>query len=162
MSVDLLKTVRLLHRVFGFLAQETAEHLDEITEGRRRLMSISSDDSVRATTVGPPTPSPTVTPEARLPRARNGKARSAPDQAPDEDYARFAEELRAQESEEAGAAFLASARLAGRKLRKSDLIKLGEHLSLTLTNSSTVPEMTRKLVGRAIGARKKYAGLTKW
>jgi hypothetical protein len=98
----------------------------------------------------------------RSPRSEAATRHKPPAEATDADYARLADELRSQESDSAGAAFLGAARLRGRKLLKPDLLKLGEQLGLSVAKSTTVSELNRKLVERAIGARKKYAGLSKW
>ena len=52
MNVDLLDTIRLLHRVLGFLVQQPAERLLDIADGRRQLLL--SDPASPSEPVGPP------------------------------------------------------------------------------------------------------------
>lgn len=168
MSVDLLRTVRLLHRVLGFLAQESPETLADIADGRRRLTTVEEERAaapVPAQTVRTEDPDESESPDGRRTGATGRRTTRTAPAAPagsDADFAEIADALRSQESTGDGETFLRGLRVRGRKPHKADLILIGRHLGLTLPRSATVEQMHRKLVERAIGARKKYAGLSKW
>lgn len=164
MNLDLTGTVRLLHRVFGFLAQQSAEQLVEIADGRRRIVSISDDQAV-------PVPAPPVAAAPVAPAQRPGTARSRTATKPkpavvldlaEADYADVAAELRSRDSVDSGIEYLETLKLRGRKPKQADLVEVGRHLGLTLAKNTTIPVAKRKLVEHAIGARKKYADLQSW
>ncbi len=161
MNLDLLGTVRLLHKVFGFLSQQTAEQLAEIADGRRRIsLALPSDPPATA-------PKAEAGPQKPSPRKASAPARSTPadaiDAAPDgTDYNEIAAELRSQDSVDAGVVYLRGLKVGGKKPTKADLIGIGRAMGLTLPKSVTVPVASRKLIEHAIGARKKYAGLESW
>jgi hypothetical protein len=164
--MDVIGTVRLLHRVFEFLAQQSPERLSSIADGRCRLalseagsLPGASSPTAEATPVQEPPSAPVV-----LPRARKAPPRRTVAAAGDEavDYSAIATELRARESVDAGVAYLGDLRIRGRRPGKNDLIGIGKEMGLTLPKSIAIATATRRLVDHAIGARRKYAGLESW
>ncbi|MFI5937005.1 hypothetical protein [Actinoplanes sp. NPDC051494] len=138
MTVDLIGTVRLLHRVFAFLAEQSDDQLADLAAGRATL------------TAAPAAPErPTVVPAQARPPATT-------------DYAGIAAALRDQESVNDGVAYLESLRVRGKKPTKQDLIAIAAEMGLTLAPATRNPDMIRKLTDHAVGARRKYAGLGSW
>jgi hypothetical protein len=160
-NLDLVGTVRLLHRVFGFLAQQSAEQLADIAEGRRRIVSVS-DDSARPATVAVTSvvqaPAP---PTARSRTATAPRAKQVSDLI-DGDYAEVAAELRRRDTVDDGTEYLDGLKLRGRKPKQADFLEIGRQMGLTLPKSTSIPVAKRRLVEHAIGARKKYADLQSW
>lgn len=164
--MDVIGTVRLLHRVFEFLAQQSPERLSGIAEGRCRLALSEADSSPGASSARPeatPQGEPSFV-QAGVPKARKAPPRRTATAAGTEavDYSAIATELRARESVDAGVAYLGDLRVRGRKPGKDDLIGIGREMGLTLPKSVTIATATRRLVDHAIGARRKYAGLESW
>jgi hypothetical protein len=170
-SVDLMNTVRLLHKVLGFLVQQPAEYLVDIAEGRRslRLDDASADSQPPALPAEPPsvpavTPTtprqPTAASKATRPKATASRTPAVAHA--DADFAAVAADLKALDSVDDGLAFLEGLRIGGRKPTKADLQQIGAAMGLTVPKSATNPQAIRKLLDHAIGAKKKYAGLSKW
>ena len=148
---DLVGVVRLFHHVLGFLTQLSATELKDVAEGRRGLRLDG--------TTSPESAAPRFEP---TPRARSAARRSAA-AGDDVDYAEIAAKLRACATVDEGAAYLDGLRLRGRKRRKGDLVRVGAEMGQTLKeDSQTDRELVKRLVDHAIGAKRKYAGLTKW
>ncbi len=167
MTVDVLSTVRLLHKVFEFLVQQSPERLSGIAEGRCHLTLVEvaepqQDLRAPAQRVVPPEPAvpePAAVPKARAPRSRSARP---PATAEAVDYGAIAAELRSRQTVDAGSAYLDDLRLRGRRALKDDLIGVGRAMGLTLPKTVSMADARRKLVDHAIGARKKYAGLESW
>ncbi|MEU4240525.1 hypothetical protein [Actinoplanes sp. NPDC026619] len=156
MAVDMVGTIRLLHRVFGFLTGLSADELKDVAEGRRDLLLD-----------GPPRPGSTpagVPVQVRVPaNPAAGKPKRADVVAPDDaEYEEIAAKLRGFTTLVDGETYLKGLRLRGRKPLKADLVRLGSQMGLTLSESATVADLQGRLVNHAIGAKKKYAGLSQW
>lgn len=163
MTVDLLGTIRLLHRVLGFLAQQPAERLLDIADGRRQLLL--SDPAAPCQSAGPaadPTPEPVhrSAPEPRgssRVRARSG-ARTAETGADDVEVVA---KLRSLNDVDEGIAYLATRR-PGKKLLKADLLRWCAAADLEISPKTSNADLERKLLEHTIAAKKKYAGLSRW
>lgn len=155
MSVDLLTTVRLLHKVLGFLVQQSPEHLQDIADGRKALELTDPD---RPSAQVDARPMPPVSQQA--PAQQTVRQTSAVNS--DKEFAEIAGRLRGFASVDEGADYLANLRLGGKKARKADLVKVGAEMGLTLSDRAGLPELHRRLIDHAIGAKKKYAGLAQW
>ncbi len=142
MSADLLGTLRLVHRVTGFLVTLSPAELTDIAAGR---LSLKLDkprlpDPGERTDVDVPPPSPPPTADEVLVRA--------------------AAELRTLDSTDAGIAYLKGLKVNGKALAKNDVLTLAGLLGLTLARSVTKGDATDKVLRHAIGNRRSYAGLT--
>ncbi|AGL19373.1 hypothetical protein [Actinoplanes sp. N902-109] len=170
MSVDLIATVKLLHKVFEFLAQQTSADLADLVSGRSRLAMTTEAAEVAqpaapslpqeapAAPSGPPT---SVAP--KKPAARRRTPAKLSDTSPaDAVFPGIAAKLREQESVNEGARYLDGIRVNGRKLTKNHLIAIGQEMGLTLPRSGNNPDRIKKLVEHATGARRRYAGLGSW
>jgi hypothetical protein len=147
MTVDLMGTIRLLHRVLGFLTELSAKDLTDIADGRRALrLELSTKE--RVPEQGPTT---STDPPPKVVDIPDGPA-----------FGEIAATLRGFGDVGEGAAYLSGLRVRGKKPVKADLIKLGAEMGLTLSDNMRVADLQSRLVNHAIGARKKYAGLTKW
>lgn len=159
MNVDLLGTIRLLHRVLGFLAQQPADRLLDIADGRRQLLlsDPSTHDDVAASPGGPVAePVRRVTSEPR--RTTRPAASNV---APDADAAEVVAKLRSLSGVDEGIAYLAGLR-PGKKLLKVDLLQWCAAADLEVSSKTNNAELERKLLEHTIAARKKYAGLSRW
>jgi hypothetical protein len=150
-SVDLLRLVRLLHQVTGFLSRLSPAQLAGIAEGSLTLGLVGTEDER-----GAPGPVPA---EPRRAIAAPRQAAAKTDPAADVDYAEIAATLRGKTTVEDGLAYLKGLRLRGRKPLKSDLIAIGRELKLTLPASTRIDDATSRIIHHAIGNRRKYEGL---
>jgi hypothetical protein len=73
------------------------------------------------------------------------------------DVAEIADVLRGMESVDAGATYLASL-----KLRIVDLMAIGAALGVTVPKATRKDGAVRMVLNQAIGARRKFAGLSSW
>jgi len=162
-NVDLLGTIRLLHRVLGFLAQQPAERLLDIADGRRQLLlsdpAFHSEPADRSTA---PVAEP-VRPSASEPRGSSrvrtrpvGKAAGA-----HADDAEVVAKLRSFSDVEEGIAYLAALR-PGKKPLKADLLGWCAAADLEISPKTSNADLERKLLEHTIAAKKKYAGLSRW
>lgn len=163
MNVDLLGTIRLLHRVLGFLAQQPVETLLDVAEGRRQLLlSDPTAPSEPADPSAAPAPEP-VRRSAPQPRG------SSPVRTPpvgraagiNADDAEVVAKLRSLSDVDEGIAYLAALR-PGRKLLKADLRRWCATADLEISPKANNVDLERKLLEHTIAAKKKYAGLTRW
>jgi len=168
-SVDLLNTIRLLHKVLGFLAQQPAEFLVDIAEGRRRLslgdaepVPLTDNSPVRSLSDATSMVRPRQTAVGQTTTAKAREVRATRPPRDDVDYAAIATDLRALDNVDRGLAYLEDLRIGGRKPTKADLQQIAAAMGLTVPKSATNQQVVRKLLDHAIGARKKYAGLSKW
>ncbi|OLF09825.1 hypothetical protein BLA60_18845 [Actinophytocola xinjiangensis] len=110
----------------------------------------------------PPTPRPTPTPTPRpTPRPRPEPV-AEPVAVPGAEASRIdaaavAATLRATETEEQGADYLRS-----QELGRDDLLAVAAELRLTRVDRLSQPELARRVLKQAIGARRKFSGLRKW
>lgn len=164
MSVDLVTTMRLLHKVFGFLADQSADQLRNIAEGRASLALTSG----KAHDPQPAAEQPTVAIVASSAKGRTPSSKATKTAKPangtlsDEEVASIASRLRGFSSVDDGASYLAELRIGRRPATKAHLIKVGAELGLSLSSSSTLPQLQQRLINHAIGAKQKYAGLARW
>ncbi|HWS35951.1 MAG TPA: hypothetical protein VN408_24840 [Actinoplanes sp.] len=147
MNVDLVITVKLLHRVFGFLAGQSAAQLRDIADGRTGLALAGEAVPEKVPPQSVPRPAPSPRPVVP---------------AVDADYTAIVERLRSFDSVQEGAAYLGDIRPGGKRVTKVGLLKIGAEMGLVLREKDTVDQLRQRLVNHAIGARKKYAGLQKW
>ncbi|MEV5835596.1 hypothetical protein [Nocardia sp. NPDC052112] len=73
------------------------------------------------------------------------------------DAARIAAQLRATETEDEGAAYLRD-----QQLDRAGLLAVAAELQLTRVDRLSRPELEKRVLKQAIGARRKFAGLRKW
>ncbi|WP_433193069.1 hypothetical protein ACQP1G_30615 [Nocardia sp. CA-107356] len=73
------------------------------------------------------------------------------------DAARIAAQLRATETEDEGAAYLHE-----QHLDRASLLAVAAQLQLTRVDRLSRPELEKRVLKQAIGARRKFAGLRKW
>jgi hypothetical protein len=71
--------------------------------------------------------------------------------------AAIASQLREIETEEEGAGYLEA-----QHLDRESLLAVAAELGLTRVNRLSQPELEKRLLKQAIGARRKFAGLRKW
>jgi hypothetical protein len=162
-NVDLLGTIRLLHRVLGFLAQQPAERLLDIADGRRQLLL--SDLAAPSEPAGPsaaPAPEP-VRRSALEPRGSShvrtrpvGKAVGT-----NAEDAEVVAKLRSLSDVDEGIAYLAALR-PGKKRLKADLLRWCAAADLEISPKASNADLERKLLEHTIAAKKKYAGLSRW
>jgi hypothetical protein len=162
-NVDLLGTIRLLHRVLGFLAQQPAERLLDIADGRRQLLLSDSASPSEARDPSTAVIGQAVEHSAAEPR-RSPRARTRPVEktaGPSADDAEVVATLRSFNDVEEGIAYLA-ARRPGKKLLKADLLGWCEAADLEVSPKTSNADLERKLLAHTIAAKKKYAGLSRW
>ncbi|MFF1611884.1 hypothetical protein ACFVYA_29215 [Amycolatopsis sp. NPDC058278] len=92
----------------------------------------------------PPAPQPVTTPPPATAR-------------PGVDAAAIAAHLRETETEAEGASYLEAQRLD-----RESLLAVAAELQLTRVDRLSQPELKRRVLKQAIGARRKFAGLRKW
>jgi hypothetical protein len=162
-NVDLLGTIRLLHRVLGFLAQQPAERLLDIADGRRQLLL--SDPAAPAEPADPsaaPAPEPVrrSAPESRGPsRVRTRPVGKTAGTNPED--AEVVANLRSLGDVDEGLAYLTALR-PGKKLLKADLLRWCAAADLAISPKTSNADLERKLLEHTIAAKKKYAGLSRW
>jgi hypothetical protein len=182
MNVDLVSTIRLLHRVLGFLAQQSGEQLADIAEGRRTLV-LGEPEPAAATVVQSTKPSRGAAERNATERNAAGRAAGRPKERPTErdaaerkvrerkvasaaptadDFAAAADKLRRLPDVDERIAYLASLRWRGRKPLKADLAQVAKALGVEITSGMRVPDIERKLVEYGLGAKKKFASLSRW
>lgn len=76
---------------------------------------------------------------------------------PNADAGRIAAQLRATETENEGAAYLRE-----QHLDRASLLAVAAELQLTRVDRLSRPELEKRVLKQAIGARRKFAGLRKW
>lgn len=149
-------TVKLLHRVFEFLASQSAGQLSDLASGRLTLATVSTVSTVEAAgPVATPEPVGAVASPPDRPEPVPVPARSV-------DYAAVVEALRRQPSAADGTAYLNALTIRGKKATKTDLIAIGAAMELTLPAGTLKAEAIRKLVERALGPQRLYASLNAW
>jgi hypothetical protein len=162
-NVDLLATIRLLHRVLGFLTLQSAEDLLDLADGRRQLLL--SDPPPRAGSADPSTgqviaPIRPSTAEPRVSSRTRTRAASTTVVAKT-DEAEVVAKLRSFSDIEEGVAYLAALR-PGKKLLKADLLEWCAAAGLEISPKTSNVDLERKLLEHTIAAKKKYAGLSRW
>ncbi|WP_305786597.1 hypothetical protein [Symbioplanes lichenis] len=153
MTMDLTSTVKLLHRVFEFLASRSAAQLTDLATGRATLDLAAVTDGSPGQDVAADSPAKDV---------GAGSSAKNPLVGAQGDYSAIIAELRGQPSVADGAAYLNKLQLNGRKATKADLIALAAAAGLTLPPATLKSDAVRKLVEHAIGTHRKYAGLSSW
>jgi hypothetical protein len=161
-NVDLLGTIRLLHRVLGFLAQQPAERLLDIADGRRQLLL--SDPAAPSEPAGP-SAAPASEPVRRsAPERGSSRVRTRPIGTiaeTDADDAEVVANLRSLSDVDEGITYLAALR-PGKKLLKGDLLRWCAAADLEISPKTSNADLERKLLEHTIAAKKKYAGLSRW
>lgn len=156
MTAALQQLVALQSRVWDFLSGVSPDQLAELADGTLTLALAP----VGGRTLEPvPVPAPaalTAVAEPRPPtRTRSTRARQPAK--PPLDPAEAAVKLRAMDSVDDGAAYL-----AGFKLLKKDLLAVGRELGLPIPSSRSLDDIVKLVLNQAIGARRKFEGLSKW
>ncbi|MFI1987833.1 hypothetical protein [Actinoplanes sp. NPDC020271] len=162
MNIDLITTLKLLHKVLGFLVQQAPEHLRDIAEGQKTL-SLAQPETISHREPEVPATLPENVPSngsSNQPEPRKSRTRTAEDH--ETDFTAVAARLRNFSSIEQGAEYLAGLKANGRRITKSSLVRIGAEMGLTLREGEGWGQLQQRLVNHAIGAKKKYAGLTKW
>jgi hypothetical protein len=168
-SASVVEFARLAHRVWEFLAAQSNDALVALADGRLRLSLIDPVHTPAESTgvvffAAPAEETHPVVPAPQAKRARHPRA-AAPRPAAaapvlavgSPDVAEIADVLRGMESVDAGATYLASL-----KLRIVDLVAIGAVLGVTVPKATRKDGAVRMVLNQAIGARRKFAGLSSW
>ncbi|WP_306209015.1 hypothetical protein [Actinoplanes sp. RD1] len=169
MTIDLTSTVKLLHRVFEFLATQSATQLSDLAAGRSTLTAVAAAAPVAEPAAPVAEPAPAGGSVVRAGGPVGGPARHpvpgpVPGAVPEAgaDFSAIIAELRGQPSAADGTAYLNKLQLNGKKATKADLIAVAAAAGLTLQPATLKSDAVRKLVEHAIGTHRKYAGLSAW